>query len=373
VGGVSFAQRKLGGLCYDDDDQGHAKAMDEEDSDEGNDLGNRSDNDEDEEEEEEEEAEVKVTRVLEFPTPQPAISYNGNGTLFRFNYKLLNVDMSGFVHTAVSALNGHEEVSRGIKELLAMHPTLPTIVHGSPLLAAVRCLIVTPKGTRLPAWEEEVPSAARYESWMFSAYRLQQLKMLVDNPTCKFHASMTVSRLKAATTEFQRLVTELENVQNERLQQLFDLRASLGPGDDAVATVKKPFVEYLVDYNLRYIHLLEYFLYSVLLAPAAGADGLRLEQVLTPRAPEATLALCSQLEGNRVIGDVETFLRHKQQYVDAQRERNVREGREDTDRHKARIDYGSVRARLAASQNGDAFQGFLADSVLSEYFQFLDV
>lgn len=187
---------------------------------------------------------------------------------------------------------------------------LPGIVHYSPLIAllatAAACQAAHKEGR--PASSAQPVRTPRWTSWFQSALKLQQLKTAALEGVIPFHESIKPLDLKRRSLEYMWQREAADNAHDARLDALYERNATL---EEHVAAWEA--------HALQYLHLLEHFLWSVLVAPhvdpsgSTGPKGPTLEEILTPTEPSPPLGACHAGLAVDLMGDVLRFFNAKRQ------------------------------------------------------------
>lgn len=236
-----------------------------------------------------------------------------------------------------------------------MQALLPGIVHVSPLVAllgtAAACRAAAKDG--LPMQSVVAPREPKWTSWFQSALQLQQLKTSTLEGLLPFHESVTPVALRRHSLEYWHQLKLAESDHNARLDVLYARNASL---PEHVAAWEAQ--------ALQYVHLLEYFLWSCLVAPYPGAPAL--EDVLTPTEPSPPLNACHADLAPVLLEDVRKFFADKRQrLLEARAEDPATYAR-----HHDLPDPACIVPRLQAAQE-PTYNGWIPIAYLEDYARHL--
>jgi hypothetical protein len=289
--------------------------------------------------EEEEEEEVVCEWEFEtFPEPAPKIKTIGHDQ-FVFDKKSIPPGISFVPPHVLNAMNWHKELSGTFKSAIVNHPCFPIPVHSSPLVS-----LLGGGGTAVKT---------KYVSFLYTCHQLHVLKAACVNGLFTFHKSITPQKLADEKANYAAFITRLENEQNRLIDQCLQLRD------------RASFVQIMEQYALDYIHTLEYFLYVMLVEPF---EMLQFEHVMTPNeTPEVEACSTNDTVRFNIISDAFTFFRYKQEMRDEQEKKNRQDGVENTDKPSMqRLTFNSQKEVLN-------YKGYMSDTMIWEYFCFLDV
>jgi hypothetical protein len=179
-----------------------------------------------------------------------------------------------------------------------MISALPGIVHSSPMVAllATAAACFSAIKDKQPLNTVMVPTEQRYVSWMQSAIRLHQLKAAVLEGIFPFHESMEALTVKRRDMEHRHQFKIGTQQHVDRLDALYRRNAPL---EEHIAAWE--------EHSLWYVHLLEHFLWDLLVAPYPRSPSL--ESVLTPTECPS-LDACPGL-APQLLRDVQVFFTDK--------------------------------------------------------------
>lgn len=350
--GMSAADQRKGGLMDDDlsslsDDDGEQQDMEE-------DAGEMVDPKEEEHVE---------AAMLRFPQPVPLIELSEDRRQFRFLADRIPVSLPSIAPPVLKAMATLTEATSKQKAGIAFHSCMPMPVHGSPLVSLFANKFVLPKGQT--ATLQQRPYKDKYVSFMFSCYQLQQLKLACLNGLIPFHPSITERKMLAAHVEYLHQIKLIGTVQDNALDALY-AKAVNGVAVSMVAIMNE-FITLLESYSLQYIHLLEYFIHTCLVAP----HGIPLEACLTPNETPP-LALCGAQQQQTILDDLILFFKHKVSYRAEQEKRNVVDHVSDIDASSTtKLNIDAIEP-IVKGRTQELYNGYIPLSTLYEYFCFLD-
>jgi hypothetical protein len=310
---LTHDERARGGL-YDveEEDNGEAQQMDER--------------------EEEEVLEFPVLVVDNFPAPtQTAIVYENNGHEFSFDVRHIPTTFHSVLPGAMLGLRRYPKVTAKNKANVCFQPTLPFIVHASPIVALFQCVFVGEKANFVP---QDLLRKNTFRTYMSSVVELQFLKLAIISSFIPFHASFTPNTVSQLSKQYDQQVKALEARTNAELDAFY---ASASSRDEFIGICRK--------HAFSYIHLLEAFIYAAVVAPHQGAPDFA--QIMTPI-----------IEGDCTdpawLEDVEQFFRHKAE--------------EQTPPDcPVRIEWNTIQTQ----QEGPVYRKFLPLRILDQYIELM--
>lgn len=281
--GPTDEERRLGGL-YEDDD-GDVKKMDQEES-------------------------VAVTEQDEIILPEPVGDYLlSDESFFVFDVNRIPSSYPGSPPVIFSALSGNNPLVENVaiaKACACSQPCLPIIVHGSPIVS-----IMTNKAALAPDTpSDEVTMVrakegslkkARYCSFVYSATQLLQIKWAITDGLFQFAPTMTPLLLKEAEDRYLWNLRLASDSLDQRLDDYYLQSKEFQTPRD--------FLEIQEEYVLRYIHLLEYFIFETLLAP--HKSDLPLSHVLTPSVLPSLKEVLLPEHRDAILGQTKEFFEYK--------------------------------------------------------------
>jgi hypothetical protein len=289
----------------------HGLFIDKEDEEEEEDKGETKKMD-DAEEEEEERGQVVSSSSSPWETkPQPSIEHIMEERFFRFNHLRLHNDMHSIPPNVMNAFeSGFKEAGQKITEMLCVHNILPRVVHGSPVIACLMHIFVTPKGTFIPRDDKIRPVRQTYTSSLQSLYQLQCVKMGVERgDLIKFAPSFKRDDLDVCNGQYMVYLSEMTN----RLDTNLDALYTAAPSVTQETTLNNLFA-ILNQHTYEYIHLLEWYLWKTCFEP----HGLHQEELMTPFTDSVTIERVEKRVRDNVVDDTVMFFRHKQDRCEAQ-------------------------------------------------------
>lgn len=304
--------------------------------------------------------------VLKFPEPKPWLISDGDK--FRFAGERIPADLPSFPPHVLLALAAITGVSAIQMAAICFQPCMPFPVHASPLVSFFMNKLPVRKGKPFPVPGEHKVWVHRPVSFLFTCYQLHQMKELTLTGSIPFHPSITEARINVINIEYAHQLKHMEMLQNDLLDELFERARS---GTVGAEVIMMEFVDLLQRYSFQYIHLLEYYLYSLLIGPFntnnAETD-IPLEAVLTP----TTLFTLPPAHAAAIMPDVVKFFEHKHNSRVEQEAKNTKDGRETVDRSvvETPIRYETIKGKM--ERNEETYKGFIPLTTLREYFDFLD-
>lgn len=272
--------------------------------------------------------------TLTFPNPQPKIVYKGPvEDSFHFNKGVMSSDFPQLPPQVFNAMNGggvmaNELVSTQMAGY-CFQPCLPMIVHGSPIVS----LFCNTTPNIAPVLQDT------FTSFMRSCYQLHQIRYACIKGLIPFHESMKKERLQQVVLECSQQLTLMESEQNAQLDALYS-------GKTRQEWDLNMFVMLLERYAIKYIHLLEYFLYTCLIEPYKC--GIELEHVLTPTVVP-TMQQVKFARREMILADVVKFFKHKHEVQGC-----------------TGIQYGLIE-QLVKTEGTEKYKGYLPVQTLKEY------
>ncbi len=319
---------------------------------------------EDDDEEEEEDVE------LVFPDPVPMVEYSKDGTEFRFLVQNLPNSFASIPPQILKSMGSWDEATAKQKAAIAFNPCMPMPVHGSPIVSMVENKAVIPAGEKIAPKMQLVPKT-RFISFTRSCYELHQLKLACANGLIKFHPSFTPSRLGEAVNEYAFQQKRIETTQNLKIDSLYAKASDPALMVD-MKQVLAEFVSLIESYALQYIHLLEYFIYTCLVAPHGGS--IPLEACLTPNV-FPSLGDCIVERRMQVVKDMIEFFTHKIETRAKQEAENAANGVQNTDApplQKLRLDDVADIIFKEGRNGAVVYNGYIPLRTIYEYFCFMD-
>lgn len=305
--------------------------------------------------------EIKNLDLIIFPVSEAPLEYNNQG---KFRLKVQNVphefiSIPPHVMKAVSQYN--EEMSKQ-KAGICIQPCIPLLVHMSPIVSLFSSVAVLQKGQTPPVGG--IPRAwhARYTSFQYSMYQLKMLYICVTEGLIPFkQGTFSNDDLEKVKNEFDHQTKIMDHLQNERLDQLYEHAVKEGVNSN---NIMKDFIDLMESYALQLIHLYEYLIWTVAVAPRCN---MKLEFLLTPHE-KPILSQLIPSEKARAEKDVNEFFNFKLKLRLGQEEQNAKNGVENTDvRPREMLVQDSVLKSTSAR-----YKELIPLRTLYEYFFFLD-
>ncbi len=288
--------------------------------------------------------------ILILPEPRPAIFTSDDGTLVRFDKRVVPIATMHGVPPQV--LMGASSVS---KELINQKTSFcnaaftPGPVASSPMVALIMSIVVPPK--RRPGAPPFVPgpqpSQARYMMAGNVCFQLNQLKMLCAQGAIPFHTSWNADKLLRAGARYLTHGQRVAEANGVELGAFYQRVAAVGVVTDATL---EEFMRGCEERTLRYIHLIEHYLYTCLVEPYTSEAGVPvpIELVLTPR--EFPAFVPSSSFPSKALEEVVDFFTHKQMSTPHTR----------------------IRAALIRADRRDMYKNYVPRDVIIAYMRDLD-
>jgi len=319
--------------------------------------------DEEEEEEDEREMDVSAQELIVFPEPEPHLEHDYKGSM-RMQREYIPSDFLSIPPHVMNALSRLKEEMSKQKAVIMMHAVLPIIVHSSPLMSLFSSTPVLPPNVPMP--KEGVPRIwiPTYTSFVYSAFQLHQLYLACIGGLIGFSSNVTAEMVSMTKAAFQRQLEMAESVHNDELDALFrDAASGEHKADDIVAR----FIDQMQRYALQYVHLFEYVIHSLVIAPRCE---LPLEAVLTPNTC-VSLDMCLPDERDRVLHDTHAFFRYKSEERRFQEAKNKQEGKDNVD-VTPHIDMPPDTVERNFQHTNFLFKGHIPLRTIYEYMWYLD-
>lgn len=303
------------------------------------------DNDSEEEEEEEEGGVEKMDEeeedalgtgadaianleVLQFPESKAAMHMEStHAGKFRLRAESIPIHFVSIPPHVMKAYSSHKEQMSKQKAYIASHSCMPGIVHTSPLISLFSSVAVVPPGQKPPAGG--IPRAwhNQYTSFVYSVYQLKQLfSLIVAGGVIPFDPNTwNGEKMEHVINEFQHQIKVMEELQNERLEIIYETAVKPGTDPDAVM---HEFISLLEKYSYQLIHLHEYLIWTIAVEPRCD---MPLETILTPATEIPLLAQCTEQEQERIKEDCNMFFNHKVYMRREQERENRANGVENVD------------------------------------------
>ena len=304
--------------------------------------------------------EITLEEIV-FPEPRPWIELDNGGTHFKFLSAKIPDALNSFAPNILKALASIDIRGSDIKTGICKQPCMPMPVHASPLISLFQNKFLIPPGKTVVI--QTRPHKQKYVSFLFSCYQLHQLK-----DACKGGIITLLpekkTQLMPALQEYDLRLKKMEEFQNYVLDELY---AKSAAKEITAEQTMEEFILLLETFSLQYIHLLEYFLYTMLIEPF----GLPLESILTPNE-RPTLGQC--LEPAKIMMDVVMFFKHQQESRDDQEAKNVKKGVANVDaKNPHPIQWAAIEQRVKTQPPDQVYRGYITKDTLYEYFCHFDV
>lgn len=219
-------------------------------------IEDESDEPEEQEQEPEDmDVEVKEVDLPAFPEPDTScIVYSPDRSTFRVAKDAIPPESVQPIAHAFLGLAKHDELSKKNKLFIYNNAIMPILVHGSPCISFVQ------------GGHADRPTVMPL---LYSLASLQQFKAAIATGLVSFNADFITPKVYvAAKDEFEGQVKKLGNMADQRLEDMY-----------ANNPTYPAFMEICIDVSFAYLHLLETFIWNLLLRPFSVA----WERVLTPR------------------------------------------------------------------------------------------
>jgi len=309
----------------------------------------------------------RVVEELIFPDPvRTALIYDPDrgGAWFHFERKRIPHALQTLPPQVLKAMSKWKEAGELLSTAIALRPAMPMPVHSSPLLSLLDNQHLPDEKPeqmmkRPPTWR------AKYTSWAKSCIQLYEWKVMALERVVTLHPSMTNEVLEQIDTEYERQSGIMEENQNAELDTLYENAAN--GSANAQVTIER-FISLLEKYSIQFIHLLEYEIYSLLVAPYGTAIGL--DWVLTPLDTPSLDACqaCDKFTAAEVVRDMRSFLRNKY----ATRAAQQADENAEVSRFKPRLEL-LYDATAPEPGKGEHWRGYMPREVLLDYLRAMDV
>jgi len=321
---------------------------------------------------EEEDVSDEVFRIeaLELPEPNPRIVYGERKQHFHFASDHIPLTLPVIPPQILKGLTSSVmDTNVKIKALTCIHKALPMPVHGSPLVSLFMTRVRTKGGP--------TPSKPTCVSWMDTCCQLLQFKAACGQGYIEFHKDIKPEILKKAEADYQDQVYLMETSHNNFMDSLYQgIRSGEIQGPQAL----NQFASALETYSVRYIHLLEWYLWTCLVAP----HGLPLDAVLTPwNGWTRDMTLEQTHDAGRARNLVVDFFRFKVplvvEHIKSYGEANASEAAQisrtiDLEQLPFRIQVSGTTGQIKYNcQQGKVWKGYISAQTLYEYLLFCDV
>lgn len=318
----------------------------------------------------EEESSDEVFRLDEaqIPDPTPCVVYNESRTFVHFDVNTIPDSIPMIPPQILKGLTSPVmDTVVKIKGLTCMHRCLPMMVHSSPVVSLFMTRTKSKK-------ESTIPSKPLCIGWMDTCFQLHQLKAACNAGLIQFHPSVAKnpSMLTDAEQDYQNQVKLLGLNQDSFMDALY--KAVLN-GEIKGHAAMTEFASSMEKYAMRYVHLIERFLYTCLIEP--HGSGLRLEHVLTPYTP--SLELKDANDPVRVRQMVVDFFKFK---VELERAQVKSYGNNETQFFERAFNLQQLPYRIQVHpttkkikyncQQNQVWKGYISMQTLFEYFWFCD-
>jgi hypothetical protein len=299
---------------------------------------------------------------LIIPAPLPTcIVRNAAGTQFHFNRARIPRTCKGVAPHVMKGAAAIKEETAKQKAGIYLHNIAPGPVHASPMVSLMQVMgLDASKELGCP-----LPLSNAYTGTIQSIYLLQQLKMACVYGTIPFHASITPEALQERCAEYAIELRRIGAAQEEQLDALYaTARVDAPPSLDQVMA---DFMFILESYTLKYIHLLEHFLWRCLIEPHNGiaTEGtpLPVECVLTPNVFPSLGECHTSAVRDPILRDMKEFFQHKD---------SVCRAKDAVDANPlARIQWEALTPSRRI-RDPNLYKGYMPHTTVREYLLFLD-
>jgi len=305
--------------------------------------------------------EIKNLDILIFPSSKAALEYNNQGQ-YRLLVTSIPFDFVSIPPEIMKALSHYDEEMSKQKATICAQLCMPGLVHASPLESLFSSVAVLPKGQKPPpgginrAWHK------KYTSFQHSIYQLKMLFISVTGGLIPFkEGTFSDEDMQKVMNEFEHQTRVMEMLQNDRLDTIYNTAVVVGTDPNHIM---QEFISLLEKYSYQMIHLYEYLIWTVAVAPRCD---LPLEAILTPMELPVLSALTSA-EQNRAKRDVNEFFNFKLNMRISQEKENASKGEENTD-----VQPREMLTQNSATQPSNAkYKELIPLRTLYEYLFFLD-
>jgi hypothetical protein len=304
----------------------------------------------------EEDEKDQIDTIVTYPAAEPWLVYSNDKTSFYFDFKGKK-DVKTVPPNLMKALSSMTDLGSRDLTAIAFQPAMPMPVHASPLVSLFEnAFLLSAKESKKDVIYSYKP---RYISFTYSCYQLHQLARMCVNGVIPFHPTFNVDMLRGAEQTMRNRIKTIDNMQNEALDELYDDQNGINAAGFASA---------LVAHSYRYIHVLEEFIWTCLVAPY----GIPLVAVLTPEYDQPTLGGCSPQIQEQVIKDMITFFRHKVDSRAKQEAETFKKGETLVDAPPLVPFNLEDIPRRVRDATCEAYMGYMPLNTLFEYVCFLD-
>lgn len=259
--------------------------------------------------------EEKDVPLLVFPTPRPAVFFSDDGTLVRFDMRIVPPTVGGIPPQVCKGASAMSEESLVQKIAFSDATFTPGLVASSPMLGLIMSIVVPPK--RRPGAPPFVPgpqpTQTRFIGAGNSCFLLNQIKMLCAKGAIPFHDSWNADKLLHVGACYKIHGGRITQENETQLAAFYQRVADAGRVTDATL---EEFMAGCEARTLRYIHLIEWYLYTCLVEPHLQTPeqraALPLECVLTPHVFPALPWPMDDGTRRGVFQEVLDFFQHKQ-------------------------------------------------------------
>lgn len=278
--------------------------------------------------------EVKEAELPAFPEPDTScIVYSSDRSTFRVSQDAIPADSVQPIAHAFLGLAKHEELSKKNKLFIYNNAIMPILVHGSPCISFVQ------------GGHADRPTVMPL---LYSLSSLQQFKAAIATGIVSFNADYITPKVYAnAKDEFEGQIKMLGILADQRLEDMYANNANY-----------PAFLEICIDISFAYLHLLETFIWNMLLRPFS----VPWERVLTPRVTFKW----SDCSPNLRIQWRDTYLTMQELYQVTAVEFFKYIGQERTGsdiiKHDLFVQY---------HKEGDSWNGHLPRKIVEEYYEFM--
>lgn len=239
-----------------------------------------------------------ILDIATFPatTNRTAIVYENDGHEFHFDPLRVPATFHSVLPGAMLGMKSYTKITAKHKAGVCFQPTLPFVVHASPVVSLFQLVFVGERANFVP---EQMKQKHKFRSFMSTVSELQYLKLAIVNSFIPFHVSFTPNTIPEMAKYYDAQVVALENRTNCELDELYE------KGGD-----RNAFIDICRRHAFTYIHLLEAFIYGTTIGPH-DPTGMLLpfESIMTPmiEADDAS-------QNEAWLEDAVAFFRHKHEH-----------------------------------------------------------
>lgn len=213
-----------------------------------------------------------AAQIDELPAPISVLKFNG--TSAAFPKELVPKTLLKLAPQQMAALSAVDEFQILHRQTLSAQLCLPMPVESSPI---VMLFLNNPDLTKEDTWKH------RYISWTISAFQLRQLVHMCMEGLLPLHHTMSQEKRDKRYVKYASQLKLLELNQFDKIVATH-VAAKIDPKAQLLV-----FISACEEYGKMYIHMMEHFLFDIVIAPHGGAN---LAHCLTNFARPITLEEC---------------------------------------------------------------------------------